>query len=354
MADPRALNLPGVKDPPNRDIDDFLSKVTDVEAQLKGLRDGTLKPEDVVVPDEDDDTRRRRKMTPEQIAAEEAKKAEERAIAVRLAAERRERDLRKEREAWWEKARFHFGEGGVVREHAEGADAGGKRPDAKELYQRGLDYDKWSSWKPEDPATKEEEAKKEEEVQRLKDAEFEKLNPDFCEQVTDDIKKRKQTNAEKTQAAAKAKDRANALFRKGEYKRAITVYHEALKLREWEVPVMTNLAMAHLKLGELDYAQDHCDRALLVNPRWVKAYFRRALVHEAKSPPDLEAAVADLQRAVDIEPSNGDLARELARVRGAWEEAQFEASVRAKAKAAGASGGEVAVDAAAAAAAAAA
>lgn len=308
-----------------------------VEKQLKGLVDGSLKPDDVVLPGEDDDSRRRRKMTAEQRAADDARREAERQNAIRLKNERRVRELREEHDKWWEKARFHFGAGGVEREQSADGLPSAKR-DAKEMYRRGLDYDRWSSWTPSDPASKEEEAKRQAEIDAEKDKEFEKLNPEFCEQVVDDIQKRKASNEEKASKAAKLKDKANGLFREGKYARAITVYHQALELKEWEVPLMTNLAMAHLKLGELDFAEDHCNRALLVNPRWVKAYYRRALVHEAKSPPDLEAAVADLQKAVDMEPSNGDLVKELERVRTLLEESRFEAEVLARAKAEGASG----------------
>jgi tetratricopeptide (TPR) repeat protein len=64
-----------------------------------------------------------------------------------------------------------------------------------------------------------------------------------------------------------------------------------------------------LRLSNFEDATEFCDRALFLDPRNVKALFRRSLAHKACKRYD--SAINDLTTALSIEPSNEDLRKEL-------------------------------------------
>ena len=174
-----------------------------------------------------------------------------------------------------------------------------------------MDYAKWDRWAeaPDDPVTKEEAAAKEAQLEAAKDAEFEKLNPEFCQQFKDDLKKRDAAQAKRVADAVALKNKGNKCFVAKQYEDALRWYHKALKLQPFQVPFLTNIAQAHLKLEEFEDAAEFCDRALHVDAKTVKALFRRAVARRAMK--QYAAAVADLQAALVVDPDNRDLIREL-------------------------------------------
>lgn len=77
-----------------------------------------------------------------------------------------------------------------------------------------LDYSKWDKWlaSPDDPATQAEREERARQEEAAKDAAFEEANPDFCSQVKDDIKKRKDGEAVKQRRAQRAWARVGVDF----------------------------------------------------------------------------------------------------------------------------------------------
>lgn len=78
-----------------------------------------------------------------------------------------------------------------------------------------------------------------------------------------------------------------------------------------------NLAMVYLKLGETTEAIKHCDKALEIDTKNVKALYRKAQVRWKSSytpikeffqayqnQNDFEEAIKEYQRVLDLEPSN--------------------------------------------------
>jgi len=69
-----------------------------------------------------------------------------------------------------------------------------------------------------------------------------------------------------------------------------------------------NIAACALRTADYDNAVFHATRALRTDPKNVKALFRRASAHLAKAGDvnGLEAALADLGRARELDPDNRD------------------------------------------------
>jgi tetratricopeptide (TPR) repeat protein len=86
----------------------------------------------------------------------------------------------------------------------------------------------------------------------------------------------------------------------------------------------------HLRLEQYDDAIEFCDRALHVCPSHAKALSRRAQAFVKKG--DLPPAMADLVKAVKIDPNNEDLRKQHDEVKQTIDDAKAEeavASVRA-------------------------
>jgi len=62
-------------------------------------------------------------------------------------------------------------------------------------------YAKWDEWVPDDPVTAEEKHAKEQEEEKKRNEEFEKANPDFCNQFMDDMKEREKNTKKKQDTA---------------------------------------------------------------------------------------------------------------------------------------------------------
>ena len=138
-----------------KDLSGFLSKVDDVTEKLERLKRG-----EEVEEDENEEE------TPRDLGY---KKGELRAKQRRAAKE-------KEKQRWWEYAEMHHAKQTPTKEEAE---------NRKRVVRKPLEYSVWEKWleNPDDPASKEEEERRAKELEKQRDEEFERLNPDFCSQV---------------------------------------------------------------------------------------------------------------------------------------------------------------------------
>ena len=299
----------GVK---NTDIDDFLSKVTSVEDQIKGMMDGSIKPEDVLVDGEHTEAElvviraQKEKARGELAARREASAAEEKA---------------RERRKWWRGAelmRDDDAAGGgddVVVIEGESFPKQAIRPYA---HKDANDYSNWEKWvqRPDDPVSVGEMEVQQAKIDKVKDAQFEEANPAFCTQVVEDMAKRKESQLRKSRDAERQKELGNRLFRKRRFKEALARYEEALELAPWALPLLTNLAQCHIRLKQHADAIEYCNRALYLAADSTKALSRRAKARHAIG--DLQCAVDDVVEALTFAPDDEDLKKELDRyqVRG--------------------------------------
>jgi len=327
----------GVKD---ADITSFLKKVGDVESLVKGMKDGSIDP---------DDKRIRKKLG---IKSDEERRAEEQATAKRREAARlrREAEAKAEKEEehrkWWDAAEMMFGE---AKKHAEESDAERAIRAATNVnrivgcYTKrdANDYSQWHDWKPKDPVTLEEEAEQQAMLDKLRDAEFEKNNPDFCNQFKKDLEDRQKSSEEKRRKAEKQKKLGNQYFKRKEYTAALKHYMTALQDERFVVTYLTNIAQTHLRLEQWDDCLEFCKRAIYVEPKCIKAYSRRAAVYRLQG--RLAEAVAELKKAVEIDEKecsradnnsgrviNEDLRREYAQVLALQKEGVLEIKAHAR------------------------
>ena len=73
------------------------------------------------------------------------------------------------------------------------------------------------------------------------------------------------------------RQKANTLYAQGRHKEAKGVYSDAIKLRPLAA-LFTNRAACYMKEKKWREAIDDCDRALLINPEWIRAYERKSSV----------------------------------------------------------------------------
>ncbi|XP_052477648.1 peptidyl-prolyl cis-trans isomerase CYP40 [Gossypium raimondii] len=120
----------------------------------------------------------------------------------------------------------------------------------------------------------------------------------------------------------------NEQFKKQDYKIALRKYCKALRyldvcwelkgidagksstLRKTRSQIFTNCSACKLKLGDLKGALLDADFAIRDGEDNVKAFFRQGQAHMALN--DIDAAVESFKKALDLEPNDGGIKKELA------------------------------------------
>ncbi|CAL9109235.1 unnamed protein product [Musa acuminata var. zebrina] len=129
-------------------------------------------------------------------------------------------------------------------------------------------------------------------------------------------------------AVDSAKIFGNDFFKKQDYKMALRKYRKALRyldicwekeeideeksslLRKTKSIILTNSSACKLKLGDLKGALLDADFALREREGNAKAYFRQGQAHMALN--DVDAAVESFKKALELEPNDGGIKKELA------------------------------------------
>ena len=128
---------------------------------------------------------------------------------------------------------------------------------------------------------------------------------------------------ESTPAWALEKEKGNAAFGRGDFHAARERYDAALALvpasdASASATLLANRAAARLKLGEYAAAESDASAALAKDPRYVKAYHRRACARRELG--DFEGALEDYEEVVRADPANERVQAEVeACMRGAAE-----------------------------------
>lgn len=114
------------------------------------------------------------------------------------------------------------------------------------------------------------------------------------------------------------KDKGTKYFTKGNYSRALENYRKIVSMLEYETSGLKddeaqernqlllaahlNIAMCNLKVSSFCEAEQECDEALKIDPKNVKAIFRRgqSLLERC----EFERALEDFNKVLELEPSN--------------------------------------------------
>ncbi|NXN81579.1 TOM34 protein, partial [Bombycilla garrulus] len=97
------------------------------------------------------------------------------------------------------------------------------------------------------------------------------------------------------------KEEGNEFVKKGNHKKAVEKYSESLKLYK-ECATYTNRALCYLALKQYKEAAQDCTEALKLDPKNVKALYRRA--QALKELKDYKSSIADLKSLLKTEPKN--------------------------------------------------
>ncbi|NXI36438.1 TOM34 protein, partial [Galbula dea] len=104
-----------------------------------------------------------------------------------------------------------------------------------------------------------------------------------------------------TERARTLKEEGNELVKRGNHKKAVEKYSESLKLSQ-ECATYTNRALCYLTLKQYKEAVQDCTEALKLDPKNVKALYRRA--QALKELKDYKSSTADIKNLLKTEPKN--------------------------------------------------
>ena len=106
--------------------------------------------------------------------------------------------------------------------------------------------------------------------------------------------------------------RAMAYYRTKQFKRAISDFTKAVRLRPRDLIVRLNRGVVYERMGQYGRAIANYSIAIEQDPEFSLAYFNRANVFEAKG--DLNAAIADYKVAIKLNLVNADAVNNLGNV----------------------------------------
>uniref|UniRef100_U3JS57 Uncharacterized protein n=1 Tax=Ficedula albicollis TaxID=59894 RepID=U3JS57_FICAL len=109
------------------------------------------------------------------------------------------------------------------------------------------------------------------------------------------------TTAPQGEQARTLKEEGNEFVKKGNHKKAVEKYSESLKLSK-ECATYTNRALCYLALKQYKEAAQDCTEALKLDPKNVKALYRRAQAF--KELKDYKSSIADIKSLLKTEPKN--------------------------------------------------
>ncbi|KII94310.1 hypothetical protein PLICRDRAFT_171967 [Plicaturopsis crispa FD-325 SS-3] len=138
-----------------------------------------------------------------------------------------------------------------------------------------------------------------------------------AEAVARRAEKRKVKAKQRNKAAEALKEQGNSHFRAGEYLEAIELYEQAMQKWPDNSVYAANCAAAWLKLEEYDRVLDACLISLIMDPRNVKARYRRAIARKFGG--FYKSAMVDLSIARDLEPNDANVRAELLTVQALYD-----------------------------------
>jgi stress-induced-phosphoprotein 1 len=121
-------------------------------------------------------------------------------------------------------------------------------------------------------------------IEALKLSILEKKDPEVqkeLKKLQDKWEKQKAQAYEDPALSEQAKTEGNTAFQQQNYPKAVDLYTEAIKRAPRNPALYSNRAAAYSKLGEMPMAVRDCEKALEIDPNFVKAYTRKAYCHFA-------------------------------------------------------------------------
>ncbi|XP_062217165.1 serine/threonine-protein phosphatase 5-like [Phragmites australis] len=129
------------------------------------------------------------------------------------------------------------------------------------------------------------------------------------------------------QKAEELKLRANDAFKANKFAQAIDLYTQSIELNSSNVVYWANRAFAHTKLEEYGSAVQDATKAIEIDPKYSKGYYRRGAAYLAMG--KFKEALKDFQQVKRICPSDPDATRKLKECEKAVQKIRFEEAISA-------------------------
>ncbi|RLN29559.1 serine/threonine-protein phosphatase 5 [Panicum miliaceum] len=129
------------------------------------------------------------------------------------------------------------------------------------------------------------------------------------------------------QKAEELKLKANEAFKANKFSQAIELYSQAIELNSSNAVYWANRAFAHTKLEEYGSAVQDATKAIEIDPRYSKGYYRRGAAYLAMG--KFKEALKDFQQVKKICPNDPDATRKLKECEKAVQKIRFEEAISA-------------------------
>ncbi|KAF4030919.1 hypothetical protein GN244_ATG17267 [Phytophthora infestans] len=297
-----------------QEVEDFANRMDLISKAMKDIKEGTFDPLKCNIPGY---------KTPEQEELERKERSKREEERCKREEEREQKEKQEEHDTWWNRAELLYS----MRDAEENEGKENKVSKSSQWANRILaayknrdanDYSLWNQWVPEDSVSLQEKAERNAELEKLRNREFEDINPEFCNQFKKDMEERQRSQEEKARTAERLRQKGNHFYKKKQYPDAIKTYMEALKASPFNVAVLANIAQCYLRLDQLDDCVEFCTRTLYVDEGYVKALSRRATAwHRQKR---LKEAADDMRKAFALDGENVDIAEQHSIIVGDYED----------------------------------
>ncbi|TVU22765.1 hypothetical protein EJB05_32483 [Eragrostis curvula] len=127
------------------------------------------------------------------------------------------------------------------------------------------------------------------------------------------------------QKAEDLKIQANDAFKANKFAQAIDLYSQAIELNSSNAVYWANRAFAHTKLEEYGSAVQDATKAIEVDPKYSKGYYRRGAAYLAMG--KFKEALKDFQQVKRICPNDPDATRKLKECEKAVQKIRFEEAI---------------------------
>lgn len=128
--------------------------------------------------------------------------------------------------------------------------------------------------------------------------------------------------------AEEVKILANEAFKANKFSQAIDLYSESINLNGLNAVYWANRAFAHIKLEEYGCAVQDATKAIEINSKYSKGYYRRGAAYLAMG--KFKEALKDFQQVKRICPNDPDAARKLKECEKAYQKIRFEEAIAVK------------------------
>ncbi|KAL0489184.1 Hsp70-Hsp90 organizing protein [Acrasis kona] len=127
------------------------------------------------------------------------------------------------------------------------------------------------------------------------------------------LSKQREEEYKSPEKAEEARLRGNELFKQQKFPEAMKEYNEAIKRDATKANLYFNRCSCYLKLGEPNYALKDAEKCLEIDPKYVKAYARKAQCHTMRK--EYHKSIDCYNTGLELDADNAEMKDGLLRVK---------------------------------------